>query len=83
MPGDILEYHRGFLAVDIGDRRLAAAEQKALRRARPPRRLGFDAGLVHLVQRRNGPNDFSSLAIGPAAQAPRDRPLPPIAEDVG
>jgi len=75
-PGDTLEYHRGFLAVDrtpygqfmdtparaalelLADRAHALAEQE----------------LVHLVQRRCGPFDFSYLAIarpkpkhGPAA----------------
>ena len=64
-PGDVLEYHRGALAIDrmrgmslldardcarlnlLADRTFAAAEQ----------------GLVHLVQCRLGPDDFSYLAI--------------------
>jgi len=75
-PGDTLEYHRGFLAVDrtpygqfkdtparaalelLADRTHALAEQ----------------GLIHLVQRRCAPFDFSYLAVarpkpkhGPAA----------------
>lgn len=55
-PGDVLAYHRGFLAVDrffspdlrsLGNRALQATER----------------GLVHLVQRRHGPEDFAYLAI--------------------
>ena len=64
-PGDVLEYHRGTLAIDrmrgisllppqdrarldcLADRAFAAAEQH----------------LVHLVQCRLGPDDFSYLAI--------------------
>ena len=64
-PGDILEYYRGALAIDrlpvmsklpaaeveridlLADRAFAAAEQR----------------LVHLVQRRLGPDRFSYLAI--------------------
>jgi hypothetical protein len=70
-PGEALEYHRGLLAVDrdrsvsmlgprdcarigrLADRAYAAAEQ----------------GLLHLVQRRHGPDDFSYRAIARAAPA--------------
>jgi hypothetical protein len=64
-PGAILEYHRGFLAVDAnsplrGDLGRRTRELSLLaRRAR----WASDAGLVHLVQRRNGPADFSYLAV--------------------
>ncbi len=64
-PGDRLEYHRGFLGVDAtavistlpapDHRRLAALAAAALR--------AFEAGLVHLVQVRLGPDRFAYLAI--------------------
>ena len=82
LPGDIPRVPPRVLAVDIGDRRLAAAEQKALRRVARRALWASDAGLVHLVQRRNGPNDFSSLAMA----RPRKRRATTaalIAEDVG
>jgi hypothetical protein len=59
-----LEYHRGFLSRDRspvsdlaeGRRRLAAAIADAALAA-------AEKDLVHLVQRRNGPFDYSYLAI--------------------
>lgn len=64
-PGDRLEYHRGFLALDtfsIGSP-LDDHERKAL--ARVAARAMWAAGqdLVHLVQRRIGEGEFSYLAI--------------------
>ena len=64
-PEDTLEYYRGFLAIDrtrFGEpmsreerRGLAQIGVRAMRLA--------EAGLVHLVQRRLGPDRFSYLAI--------------------
>ena len=64
-PGEQLEYHRGLLAVDAADvvsilprperRRLTALARVAHR--------AFEAGLVHLVQVRHGPDCFAYLAI--------------------
>jgi hypothetical protein len=62
-PGDTLEYHRGFLAVQIGIGRAAGAEQDALRMLARRAAWAAERRLVHLVQRRNGPDDFSYLAI--------------------
>jgi hypothetical protein len=59
--GDTLEYHRGFLAIDLVQGVLT--EQKALRNLARRARWAFDHGLVHLVQRRRGPSDFSYLAV--------------------
>ena len=64
-PGAALEYHRGLLILDrspaseLGEdeRRTVAKIADAAFRA-PPR-----TGCVHLVQRRNGPFDFSYVAI--------------------
>ena len=63
-----LEYHRGFLSrdrspvsdLDEGQRRIVAAIADAAMRA-------AEDGRVHLVQRRNGPFDFSYLAIKASA----------------
>ncbi len=76
MPGDRLEYHRGFLGIDAtavistlpepiaaGFRALASAAHRA-----------FEAALVHLVQVRVGPDRFAYLAI--ARTKPRHAPIP-------
>jgi len=62
-PGDVLEYHQGFLALDTTSVRLTPAEQKVLRQL--VRRTAWAAKqrLVHLVQQRRGPGIFSYLAI--------------------
>ncbi|SHF44908.1 hypothetical protein SAMN05444279_1493 [Ruegeria intermedia] len=74
--GDWLEYHRGFLGIDampgmstLPDRdrqRLAALASAAFR--------ACEAGLVHLVQERLGPDRFAYLAI--ARPKPRATPIP-------
>lgn len=73
LPGDAIEYHRGFLAVDQDPslskmtdaqrRRLAAVARRAL--------ILADENRVHLVQRRHGDGDYSYLAI--KATPPRRR----------
>ena len=64
-PGDSLEYHRGLLALEGSEwsQDFAGVRRRELNRL--ARRVGWAAeqGLVHLVQRRNGPNDFSYIAI--------------------
>ncbi|MDK9720419.1 MAG: hypothetical protein OEL53_04460 [Rhodospirillales bacterium] len=64
-PGEALEYHRGFLAIDIY--RDAGRVPETIRRelGRVARRAGWAAeqGLVHLVQRRHGADDYSYLLI--------------------
>ena len=62
-PGDTLEYHRGFLGIDVAPGTLPAAEQKALRHLARRALWASGEGLVHLVQRRHGPSDFGYLAI--------------------
>ncbi len=76
VPGDQLEYHRGFLGIDTTAvistlpeperRRLGALANAAYR--------AFDAALVHLVQVRLGPDRFAYLAI--ARTKPRNAPIP-------
>ena len=56
--GEVLPYHRGFLAIDRNwsvERELDRLASLALWAA--------DHGLVHLVQRRHGPEDASYIAI--------------------
>lgn len=64
-PGETMEYHRGFLAVDAASliSGLTESERKELKRVASRARWAAEKRLVHLVQRRNGPSDFSYLAI--------------------
>ncbi|MCA8882121.1 MAG: hypothetical protein KDA73_19685 [Rhodobacteraceae bacterium] len=63
LPGDTLAYHRGFLALDREGGRLGEAETLRLRRLADRARWAAETGLVHLVQRRLGPERFVYLAI--------------------
>ena len=69
-PGDSLEYHRGFLVVDLTPFGGSMNSEVRLELARTSARAyGLaERGFVHLVQRRLGPDTFSYLAIA--------RPLP-------
>lgn len=64
-PGDILEYHRGFLALDTMPPVAGIAAQGQAELARVARRAWWAArqGLIDLVQRRHGTGDYSYLAI--------------------
>lgn len=64
-PGDRLEYHRGLLAMDanVESGESTTSQQRELNRVARRARWAAEQGLVHLVQRRNGPDDFSYLAI--------------------
>ena len=75
-PGDVLEYHRGFLALD-GTRQVSRLDDQArCELVRVGRRVFWAAerGIVHLVQRRFGPDDYSYLAI--ARPRPGRTPIP-------
>jgi hypothetical protein len=63
LPGDHVEYHRGFLVVDRDDRNLGQPEISRLRRLADRARWAADVGLVHLVQRRLGPDRFAYVAV--------------------
>ena len=60
-----VEYHRGFLVLETLLRWtcLPAQERKELIRLAARARWAAEQGLVHLVQRRHGPDDFSYFAI--------------------
>lgn len=70
-PGDRLEYHRGFLGIDTGSviSTLPEDERRRLGALAGAAHRAFEAGLVHLVQRRLGPDRFAYFAIA------RARPL--------
>jgi hypothetical protein len=64
-PRDALEYHRGFLVLDIDPRisRLANGDRLELIQVASRARWASGKWLVHLVQRRLGESRFSYLAI--------------------
>jgi len=63
-PGACLEYHRGLLSLDRSpESDLPEARRRTLSRVANLALEAADRGRVHLVQRRNGPFDFSYLAI--------------------
>ena len=68
-PGSLIEYHRGQLCVDRQHKVNAprnTPENKArdvLHELATRALRASERGLVHLVQRRRGPEDFSYLAI--------------------
>ena len=65
LPGDRLEYHRGFLVLDTFPL-FSRLDDKALDALRKLANLTFQAaeqGLVHLVQERVGPDCFAYIAV--------------------
>ena len=75
-PGDRLEYHRGFLAVDIVPviSNLPEPERAALKTLGARAWWAAEQRLVHLVQERLGPGLFAYIAIA------RPKPKPKRAE---
>ena len=74
-PGDMIEYYRGFLAGDLwaNGSRFTERERHELMTISRRARWASVQGLAHLVQRRNGPDDFSYLAV--ARRKPRRPPV--------
>lgn len=64
-PGAVVEYHRGFLAIDTvrASSDLAEIDRKELVRLGRRAWWAGEKGLVHLVQHRLGPDRFAYLAI--------------------
>lgn len=64
-PGAALVYHRGVLALDasIDNQTPKSDARRELARVAHIAWRAAEKGLVHLVQRRNGPDDFTYLAI--------------------
>ncbi|MCB8836165.1 hypothetical protein [Aurantimonas sp. VKM B-3413] len=75
-PGEQFEYHAGFLSVDAAAvmSRLQETDRRRLSALAAATRRASDAKLVHLVQRRLGPNRFAYVAI--ARPKPRTNPIP-------
>ncbi len=80
-PGSRIEYHRGHLCVDRAPK-LSASDNRTtaeLNRLALAAMEASEQGLVHLVQRRHGPEDFSYLAIKARLPVKRHRaPYPPL-----
>ena len=63
-PGAALEYHRGLLILDRSPgSELGEDERRTVAKIADAASGAADDGLVHLVQCRNGPFDFSYLAV--------------------
>jgi hypothetical protein len=72
-PGAVLEYHRGLLILDRSPGSELSDDQRRTVAKIADAALGAaEDSLVHLVQHRNGPFDFSYLAVK-AAPAIRPR----------
>lgn len=78
-PGEMLEYHRGFLALDSSPLTERLPNRQRIDLLRVARRAIWAAehGLAHPVQRRNGAEDYSYLLI--ARPRPRGRTVSPPA----
>lgn len=65
VPGDRLEYHRGFLVLDTFAlfSGLSKKERAELRKLADRSFWAAEAGLVHLVQQRIGTDLFAYIAI--------------------
>ena len=65
VPGDRLEYHRGFLVLDIFPvfSGLSDAARAELSRLGSRAFWAAELGLVHLVQERVGPDQFAYIAV--------------------
>jgi hypothetical protein len=77
--GDVLEYHRGFLVVDVNPQGTPLPPEARTELSRVAQRAWWasERGLVHLVQCRAGPEVFRYLAIAraPAAKQPTAQSL--------
>ena len=81
-PGAALEYHRGLLVRDRSPAsELSEDERRTVATLADTAFQAAEQGRVHLVQRRNGPFDFSYVAIkaAPACGKRVPRSLPPAA----
>lgn len=65
MPGDRIEYHRGYLALDTfaAISKLGQNERVELGHLAERAFWAAENGLVHLVQERVGPDQFAYIAI--------------------
>jgi hypothetical protein len=76
-PGAALEYHRGLLILDRSPgSELSEDERRTVAKIADAVSSAAEDRLVHLVQRRNAPFDFSYVAIKAATARGRRVPLP-------
>ena len=63
--GGVLEYHRGFLALDVNIEasRLPENDRAELSRVASAAMNAMAAAHAHLIQRRHGPDDYSYLIV--------------------
>jgi hypothetical protein len=64
-PGDRIEYYRGFLAPDSmpAAQRLPERDCRELLKLARRALWAAEQNLLHLVQRRHGPDDYSYIAV--------------------
>ena len=81
-PGDRLEYHRGFLAIDIckAVTTLEPNARKELELLAERARWSEAVRLVHLVQQRVGPNQFSYIATARAKTQSNSKAVAQLSE---
>lgn len=79
-PGEIFEYYRGHLSIDINSisSNLEARDRSALSRIARRAQWAAELGLVHLLQRRNGPDNYTYLVVARPRRAgiPTEFPAP-------
>ena len=82
LPGDVIEYHRGFLAIDCIPQggRLTERDRSELVRVARRALWAADRGIAYLIQRRHGPDDYSYLVI---ARPHPDSPSQPLSRTPG
>ena len=69
-PGEQFEYHRGHLVWDRSPASdLAEDERRAMAKVADAALQAAEDGFVHLFQQRNGPLDFSYLAVRTSRRA--------------
>jgi hypothetical protein len=77
-PGAVLEYHRGLLILDRSPAsELREDERRTVAKIADAVLSAAENRLVHLVQRRNGPFDFSYVAIKASCRAGAAPAAPP------
>ena len=74
-PGQVLEYHRGTLAIDCSSEshRLPNEDRAGLRLVARRAQWAAERNLVHLLQRRYGSDDYGYLAVKRHAAGTRGR----------
>src|SRR5690606_23846084 len=74
--GDVLAYHRGFVALDRGTgSRLGEEAGRELDRVAAAVLAMAHAGQVHLVQRRHGPCDYTYMVVAAYGVSGRAFPI--------